>query len=361
MKTKPASSRTSVLALLIPLGITIAASSCKKNNSTDPPSNANYAQTTLTADTAGYGAVVTDTNLNNAWGIAIGPNGDFWVCANHSGSIIVYNTTGNEWRTPVGVPFGGDVNGASPTGIVRNTTGSFMVNGTAATFIVVTEDGIVAATNGGDTTVTVADRSGQDAIYKGVTIASDGGTNYIYATDFHNGKIDVFDQSFNYVNKSFTDANIPAGFAPFNIQNINGQLYVTYARQKGPDNEDDQSGAGNGYVDIYKPDGSLVKRFASQGTLNSPWAITLAPPSFGRGNNSILIGNFGDGRINVYDANGNYSGQLESNKGNPITIDGLWALIFPQSSAGGLDPNKLYFSAGPQEEEFGLFGFLQKK
>ena len=137
-------------------------------------------------------------------------------------------------------------------------------------------------------------------------------------------------------------------------------LYVTYAKQKGPDNADDQSGAGNGYVDIYKPNGSLVKRFATQGTLNSPWGIAQASSGFGLGANAILIGNFGDGRISVYDANGNYMSQLQ-NDGTVIAIEGLWAIVFPQAGMGSLDPNTLYFTAAPSGEKFGIFGYLKKK
>ena len=263
----------------------------------------------------------------------------------------------------VGIPLNGEANGASPTGVVYNSTTNFVIpaTGQPAKFIYVSEDGIVAAWNTGDTTITVADRSGADAVYKGIAIANDGTANFIYVSDFHNAKVDVFDQSFHYVtNKTFTDPNMPAGYAPFNIQNIGGQLYITYAKQKAPDNADDEKGAGNGYVDVYKPDGTLVKRFASQGTLNSPWGIAQAPPGFGQVANAILIGNFGDGRINVFDANGNYQAQLQSN-GTPISIDGLWAITFPSSTTGGLDLNTLYFTAGPQSETYGLFGYLRKK
>ncbi len=233
--------------------------------------------------------------------------------------------------------------------------------GQPAKFIYVTEDGIVAAWNTGDTTITVADRSSANAVYKGLAIANDGTGDFIYVSDLHNAKVDVFDKSFNYVtNKPFNDPNIQSGFAPFNIHNIGNLLYVTYAKQKGPDNRDDQSGAGFGYVDVYKPDGTFVKRFASQGTLNSPWGIVQAPSGFGQVANAILIGNFGDGRINVFDANGNYQAQLESN-GTPISIDGLWAITFPTSTAGGLDLNTLYFTAGPLSETYGIFGYLRKK
>ncbi len=335
----------------------IGISSCKKNNPASPPS---YTQTNLAADTVGYGGRI-DTNLANAWGIAIGPTGSFWISSNHSGMTVIYDGNGAQVLAPVGIPLGSDENGASPTGVIYNSTTGFVIPGTGqpAKFIYATEDGIISAWNTGDTTIKVVDRSALNAIYKGIAMATDGAVNYIYATDFHNAKVDVFDQSFNYVGKTLSDPGIPAGFAPFNIHNIDGMLYVTYAKQKGPDNADDQSGAGNGYVDIYKPDGTLVKRFATQGTLNSPWGIAKAPDDFGQGSGAILISNFGDGRINVYDKDGNYKTQLQTN-GVPVTIDGVWEIIFPQSGMSSLDPNKLYYTAGPKEESFGIFGYLKK-
>ena len=333
--------------------------SCKKSKS----SIASYQQTNLVADTAGYGAVRIDTTLDNPWGIAFSSTGAFWIAVNHSGSTVIYNGSGAQLLNPVGIPLNSTPQGASPSGVVFNNTNSFIIAGTGqpAKFIYVTEDGIVAGWNAGDTTITVADRSTMKAVYKGVAIANDGTGNFIYVTDIYNAKIDVYDQSFIYVpGKTFTDPNMPAGFAPFNIQNIDGQLYVTYAKQKSPDNHDDQSGIGFGYVDIYKPDGTFIKRFASQGTLNSPWGIAQAPAAFGVGNNAILIGNFGDGRINIFDASGNYQGQLQDN-GTLITIDGLWAIAFPPSGIVGLDANTLYFTAGPGKENYGVFGYLKKK
>jgi len=359
MKTKLIQKKLLVPAILFTTALGIVTVSCKKSSSS---SQASYQQTNLVADTTGYNAARIDTNLDNPWGIAIGSTGIFWIAVNHNGSTAVYDGTGAQTLANVNIPLGGVVNGSSPSGVVFNSTANFIIpsNGQAAKFIYVTEDGIVSAWNTGDSTFKVADRSGANAVYKGIAIANDGAANFIYVADLHNAKVDVFDQSFNYVtNKVFTDPGIPAGFAPFNIQNIGGQLYISYAKQQGPDDMDDESGPGNGYVDIYKPDGTFVKRFASQGTLNSPWAIAQAPSGFGLGTGAILIGNFGDGRINIFDANGNYTGQL-LNSGAPITIDGLWALTFPQSTAGELDVNTLYFTAGPRSETYGIFGYLRK-
>jgi uncharacterized protein (TIGR03118 family) len=184
----------------------------------------------------------------------------------------------------------------------------------------------------------------------------------LFATDFHNGKIDVFDKGFNLVtSKPFMDSSIPSGFAPFNIRLLDGVLYVTYAKQLAPDNHDDQKGPGNGYVDIFKTDGSLLKRFVSRGKLNSPWGIEKATIGFGQGKDAILIANFGDGHINVFvKEDGEFVRPLES-KGKPLAIDGLWAITFPDNRVPGDNPDKLYFTAGPNEESHGLFGYLLKK
>jgi len=319
----------------------------------------NYEQVNLVSDTAGYGNARIDTNLLNAWGIAMSPTGVFWIAANHSGTSAIYDNTGKQLLASVKIPLG-----ASPSGVIFNGTSDFTIpNNCVSLFIFSTEDGIISAwnKNTGTTAVTVADRSSAGAVYKGLAMANDGGANFIYATDFHNGKIDVFDNNFALVTtKPFDDPGIPAGFAPFNIQNIGGQLYVTYAKQLAPDNHDDDAAPGNGYVDIYTAAGILVKRLATQGTLNSPWGIAQVPSaatSFGQATNAILVGNFGDGHINVFDSNGTFKGQLEGT-GTPISIPGLWAITFnPVSPA---DPNQLYFTAGPGDEAHGLFGYLKK-
>jgi len=335
---------------------------CKKSSTLTPtPAAVSYQEVNLVADTIGFGAARIDTKLLNAWGIAIGPTGKIWISANHSGSTVIYDANGTQLLAPVDIPLGATRNGASPTGVIYNSTSNFLIPGKGiSSFIYSTEDGILSAWNAstGTSTMTVADRSAAGAVYKGIAMANDGGANFIYATDFHNAKIDVFDNSFTFVTtKPFVDPGIPAGFAPFNIQNIGGQLYVTYAKQLAPDNHDDESGLGNGYIDIYTTGGILVKRFASQGMLNSPWGIVQAPVAFGQGTNAILVGNFGDGNINVFNANGTYQGKLMQN-GAAISIPGLWAITFDDVSPA--DPNQLYFTAGPTLEAHGLFGYLKK-
>jgi uncharacterized protein (TIGR03118 family) len=321
--------------------------SCKKDTS-----DLSYQKVNLVADTLGYNALRIDANLLNAWGIAIGPNGEFYISSNHGPSAVVYDRNGGQISGPIAV----NENGA-PSGAVHNNTSSF--NGSVILFV--GEDGIINAWTSNNNTSIVVDRSSSNTVYKGVTIAQDGGANFLYACDFHNSKVDVFDGNFNLVtNKPFADATIPADFAPFNIRYIDGKLYVTYAKHKAPDNMDDQKGAGNGYINVFNTDGSFVKRFASQGSLNSPWAIVKAPDGFGLGDNIILVGNFGDGAINFFNTDGDHKGQLKD-AGNAILIDGLWGLAFPENGLPSGDQNTLFFTAGPVAESHGLFGTLTKR
>jgi uncharacterized protein (TIGR03118 family) len=327
--------------------------SCKKGNPMQQQFN--VTQTNLVADTAGYNAAKIDTNLVNAWGIAVNPTGIIWISSNHKAVSTIYDKTGQTLRPPVTIPSVNANEPGAPTGIVFNSSTVFGGN----KFIFAGEDGIITAWASGNAAVKVADRSQFNTVYKGLAIATDAGASFLYAANFRGGKIDVFDGNFNYVTgKPFSDTSIPAGFGPFNIQNIGGLLYVTYAKLKGPDNEDDEAGPGNGYVNIFKPDGTLVRHFASQGPLNSPWGITHAPAGFAGGPEAILIGNFGDGKINIFDLQGNYRGQLQDD-GQAIDIEGLWAIDFLNTNAHPNDP--LYFTAGPKEESHGVFGYLKKK
>ena len=348
----------SIFGLIIIAMFILASPGCKKDTTTV---TATYNEVNLVADTAGFNAVRIDATLGNPWGIAIRPTGAFWISANHTGSAVIYDNNGNQVTTPINIPLGANPNGASPDGVIYNSTSDFTIPGNGSSlFISSTEDGIITAWSEitSASTVTVADRSAEGVVYKGIAMATDGGENFLYATDFHNGKIDVFDKNFAFVStKPFNDPGIPAGFAPFGIQNIGNQLYVTYAKQLAPDNHDDERGLGNGYIDIYTPAGTLVKRFASQGKLNSPWGIAKASTAFGQVANAILIGNFGDGYINVFDANGTYQGQLMNN-GVAISIDGLWAITFDDAFPEISD--QLFFTAGPNQEAHGLFGYVKK-
>lgn len=315
-----------------------------------------YMQVNMVADTAGFSATRVDTNLRNPWGISIGKTGTFWISCNHTARTVIYNTEGSEIFAPVAIPFHADHYGGSPTGAIFNETTDFVVSGKSAKFIYATENGTIAAWATGDSTVTAADRSSQSAIYKGLAIANDSSGNYLFAADFFNARIDVFDKSFNLVTgRLFADTSIPAGFAPFNIHIINGLVYVAYAKQKAPDKHDDLGGPGNGYINIFTTTGKLIKRFVSGGALNSPWGIIQPPVAFGQGSGRILVANFGDGRINVFDSTGTIIGPLENN-GIPIVINGLWDIAFHPSSE-----IRLYFTAGPEDEKHGLFGYLQLK
>jgi len=201
--------------------------------------------------------------------------------------------------------------------------------------------------------------SGAEAVYKGLAIGANAAGNFLYAANFHAGTIDVFDKNFQQVllAGSFTDPDIHTGFAPFNIQNLRGKLYVTYARQDA-DGEDDVAGPANGYVDVFDTNGTLLQRLATRGRLNSPWGLAFAPPSFGAFAGDLLVGNFGDGRINVIDpVTGEFLDQLRDPNNRAITIDGLWGLIVGNGGNGG-DLDKVYFTAGPDDETHGLFGSL---
>ncbi|MBS1530230.1 MAG: TIGR03118 family protein [Bacteroidetes bacterium] len=342
--------------ILAGLLITGAFYSCKKDH--NAPQLFNVTQTNLVADTAGYNAARIDTNLKNAWGMAVNPSGPIWISTNHTGLSVVYDSTGKQLRAPVIIPPAAAGQPGTPSGQVFNNTPDFG----GSKFIFASEDGVITDWSAGNNAAIAADRSGSGAVYKGLAIANDGTANFLYVANFKGRTVDVFDKNFAYVtNKPFADPNLPPGYGPFNIQNIGGSLYVTYAKLLGPDNEDDEAGPGNGYVDIFTPQGMLVKRFASQGTLNSPWGIAWAPAGFAAIDPTILVGNFGDGRINVFNQSGKYLGQL-SNNGQPVTINGLWAIDFLKSNQAGGSPNDpLYFTAGPNGESHGLFGYLKKQ
>jgi uncharacterized protein (TIGR03118 family) len=237
---------------------------------------------------------------------------------------------------------------------VFNATPGFKVNGTAAHFIFDSEAGTITAWNAGTQAVTEATTPG--AIYKGLAIASKGSTTMLYAANFHAGTIDVFNDSFAPVTVpgGFVDPNLPADFAPFNVQEIAGFLVVTYAQQD-PNSSDELHGPGLGYVDVFDTSGHLLRRLVSQGALNAPWGLAIAPRHFGPFSGDLLVGNFGDGAINAYDPRtGAFRGTLENKDGNQIKVNGLWALRFGNGVIG--TPQSLLFTAGIGDEDHGLFG-----
>ncbi|SDG04893.1 TIGR03118 family protein [Chitinophaga filiformis] len=335
---------------------------CSKSNgygdNNPPPATKNYNQVNLVTDVGGgpYSSTKVDANLINPWGIAVNPAGVIWITANGTGLSTVYDKDGNILLSPVSIGSPGHSTGGKPTGIVYNGTADFTLAGTPAKFIFDTEDGTILAWASGAVAAIVADRSAAHAVYKGLALAKDGTENFLYAANFYAGTIDVFDKDFHMVTtKPFVDPNIPAGYAPFNIREIGGNLYVLYAKQDAA-KEDDVKGEGNGYVSIFKPDGSFVKRFASQGALNAPWGIVAAAAGFWEVDNTILIANFGDGKINVYDQDGKLLGPLMKGS-NPIVIDGLWAI---ENNIPSTAATQLYFVAGPTDEAHGVFGYIMK-
>lgn len=337
---------SSILLLLITCFVVV--SGCEDDDNANPEES--YEQVKLVGDVSALGAAKIDSNLVNAWGMAIGPTGAFWISSTEKDLTTIYDRIGTTLLTPIAVE-------GEPTGVVYNPTSDFVIPGTStiSKFIYVGEEGTVQAWNSGMTTIEVADNAG--AVYKGVAIGTTGESNFLYIANFSEGEIEVLDKNFNYVEgMEFEDPTIPAGFAPFNVQNIDGKLYVTYAKQS-DDKYDDVSGAGNGYVNVFDPDGTLIKRFATKGTLNSPWGMAKAPDGFNQGEDAILIGNFGDGRINIFSKDGDYMGQLKDGDVT-ISIDGLWSLVFPSNGVPSGDQNQLFFTAGPDDEVHGLFGYL---
>jgi uncharacterized protein (TIGR03118 family) len=336
-----------------------------------------FLQTNLISDTPGL-AAVTDPNLINPWGIAFSSTGPFWINDNGTGLSTVYDGKGQPFPagTPlvvsVPLPPGSTGTASAPTGIVFNSTADFVVTASGKSgpgiFIFATEDGTISAWNSNvNATSAILERdnstvpsAGSGAVYKGLALGSNSNGNFLFAANFRAGTIDVFDKNFAKATLpgGFTDPNIPGGFAPFGIQNIGGNLFVTYAKQNA-EKHDDVAGPGNGYVDLFDTSGNLIRRFATQGALNSPWGLVKAPAPFGSFSNAVLIGNFGDGHISAFDpTSGTFLGQLTDVGNNPLTVDGLWGIAFG-NGVNSSDPNTLYFAAGIGGEQHGLFGSLR--
>jgi uncharacterized protein (TIGR03118 family) len=315
-----------------------------------------FAVQNLVSD-GGVPADHTDPNLVNGWGLARSATSPWWVADNGTDVATLYQGNGTQVSLVVKVPGG-------PTGAVFNGTSSFVLRGVGpARFLFATEAGRIRGWNpsvASTEAVVAATRAG--ANYKGLAIGSTAEGDRLYATDFHNGRIDVFNGSFKVLNKpgAFVDPNLPAGFGPFGIQNLGGWIYVTYAKQDA-DREDEVAGPGLGLVDVYDSSGTFLRRVATGGALNAPWGLTLAPAGFGEFGGNLLVGNFGDGRINPYrvTAQGPYAahGTLRDMSGAPIVIDGLWGIDFGNGAAAG-PTTSLFFAAGPDDETHGLFGVI---
>jgi uncharacterized protein (TIGR03118 family) len=331
-----------------------------------------YQQTNLVSDEPGLAVNPPDPHLVNPWGLARSSTSPWWVANNGTGTSTLYNGSGIAQSLVVTIPPApGSSEGGVPTGTVFNGSTDFQLVAntptTAARFIFVTEDGTISGWNpsvNATNAVIKFPPAGVDnsaAVYKGVAIASNQGARFLYATNFSQQRIDVFDATFTRIPQPqhvFEDERLTAqGFSPFNVQNIGGDLYVTFAKRD-PATNDDVAGAGLGYVDVFSPGGQLLRRLEHGPWLNSPWGLALAPSDFGTFSHALLVGQFGSGEIAAYDVTtGRFIGKLLATSGDPVTIDGLWALGF--GNGGNAGPfNTLFFTAGIDDESHGLFGTL---
>jgi uncharacterized protein (TIGR03118 family) len=338
-----------------------------------------FTQTNLISDGSRQAgpAQQTDPNLINPWGVAYSATGPFWISENNSGvssidSVTASGVTLNVIPPVTIAPPTTDSGSAAPTGQVFNSlasTGAFMLqDGSPASFLFATEDGTISGWNpaAGTQSIIAVNESanpadgneaqGVGAVYKGLALADTDNSPMLYAANFRHGTVDVYDQNFNAVN-SFTDTNLPAGYAPFNVQVLDGKLFVTFALQDDA-KHDDVAGPGNGFVDEFDLQGHLLARVASGGPLDSPWGLAIAPSSFGTFGGDLLVGNFGDGTIEAYNLkNDQFVGNLTDASGNPIVIPDLWELI-PGNNGSAGNSNTIYFTAGVQDEMHGLFGSL---
>ena len=315
-----------------------------------------YIQTNLVSDVPGL-AKLTDSNLVNPWGLAASSTSPWWVSDNGMGVSTLYNGAGQKINLTVTIPPPpGGTPPSAPTGVVFNGNSSEFGG---SHFIFVTEDGTIAGWTGG-TAAVLKYVSPTKAVYKGVTIAQANGTDFLFVANFYNGSVDVFDTSFTPTSVpagAFTDPNIPSGFAPFNVQELNGNLFVAFALQ-GPEKKDEVHGRGLGYADIFDSNGNLLLRLRNGQWMNAPWGVALAPEGFGKLAGRLLVGQFGSGEIATFDLDhGNFHGMMLGVHGQPLQIDGLWALRFGNGAAAG--PLKtLFFTAGINDEAHGLFGTI---
>jgi uncharacterized protein (TIGR03118 family) len=350
--------RGSLFVLVLLLALVCISSFAK-----DHKNRANrYQQVNLVADLPGV-ALLQDTNLVNAWGMSFSGSSPFWISDNGSGLATLYAVTNDNSGTvhvtkqglEVSIPGEGN-----PTGQLFDGSGGF--NGDI--FIFASEDGTISGWRPalGTTAETLATRS---AVYKGITLVTNTDTPMLLAANFSEGTIDAYVSggSGATLSAQYSDKNAPAGYAPFNVQSLDGMVFVTFAKQDA-DKEDDVAGPGNGFIDIFNPKTGNFRRFATGSDaggnldqIDSPWGLAIAPGSFGRHGDQLLVGNFGSGTIMSFDDNGRFQGLLKSADGGPVVIDGLWALAFGNGGRAGT-PDTLFFTAGPDDESHGLFGSL---
>src|SRR6266496_181555 len=355
---------TGVLAVAVP-----AAPAASARTQSHGPEN-EFRQTNLVSNLKTVGAQVVVPNLKNPWGLAFGPTTPLWVADNGTSVATLYGispggATAQKVPLTVTVP----PMDSSPTGQVFNPTSGFVLKSKAgmgpALFIFSSEGGQIIAWSpvadpvvNGKSTAQVKFSSHRGAVFKGLTIASTRFGTFLYATDFHNGRVDVFNSRFHLVHLpgAFRDRHLPPGYAPFGIRAINGLIYVTYAKQDA-DRHDDVAGPGHGFIDVFTPSGFLLERLVSRGALDSPWGLEVAPQGFGPFGGKLLVGNFGNGRIHAYGLfSGRFDGTVRNQHDEPITIDGLGALQVGAATTGGT--GTLLFSAGLNDEADGLVGAL---
>jgi len=342
------------------LGLIVGAAPAQARQAIDQASA--YDQTNLVSDIPGA-AQVTDANLINAWGMSAGPATPVWVSDNGADVSTLY--AGAQPGTPVTVvPLVVSIPGGAPTGQAFNDTSGFVLNSGGKTgparFIFAGEDGDITAWNPtGVVTSAVLTAHTEDAVYKGLALLHAGPGPLLLAADFRHNRIDVFDTDFHLVRQPhrFASIGVPPGYAPFNVAVLGNLVFVTYALQD-EDREDEGPGAGHGFINVFDRDGKFVGHFARRGVLNSPWGLAIAPQGFGSFSGDLLVGNFGDGRINAFSLrSGKLLGTLRHPDATPIEIDGLWGLLPGNPVSGGTDA--VWFSAGPDDETHGLLGTLR--
>lgn len=351
-------------ALAVGAASTSAATPAATTAATTPVASASpgaYSVQNLVSD-GSVAAAHTDPHLKNTWGVAFNPFGFVWVNNNHDGSSTLYDGNGVPQSLVVSVPPASGSGIGSPTGIVYNGSADFNVSNGSLTgpsrFIFASEDGMISGwAPNVDGTHALRAVVTPGAIYKGIAIAGNGSGNLLYATDFHNGRVDVFDRAFAPVASAggFKDPALPPRFAPFGIQNINGNLYVTYAKRDA-EGEDDVAGRGLGFVNVFDADGRLLRRVAAVKGLNAPWGVALAPANFGSFSNRLLVANFGDGTISGFDVkSGEFVGRLRDGEGRVLKVPGLWGIQFGNGLLSQ-PSNTLFFAAGPNDETGGVYG-----
>ena len=321
---------------------------------------ANYVATNLVSDVPGI-ARRTDTNVVNPWGIAVGSSGTIWVANNGTGTSTLYDTSGVPQPLVVTIPSSAtNTDGANPTGIVVNSSSGFVVSeggvSGPSVFIFVSEDGSISGWSPSvalDHAIIAVDDGEEGSVYKGAALGESSSGLRLFVTNFREGKVSIYDDTFAEIedDDAFVDPNVPATYSPFGIENINGLIYVTYAKRD-RDGEDDVPGPGHGFLAVFDADGALINHLVSRGKLNSPWGLALAPNDFGNFSGALLVGNFGDGLIHGYDpTTGAFIGTLKQPDGTPLQLDELWALH--------VIGNRVFFTAGIVEEEHGLFGVIK--